>query len=234
MKSAILFLVAIGIGLVAGADLQSSATAIANAALRFSPAASRVTKQENTCTTAEVDEISNNYPTSCRAAANRIDFEAVSNFEPDAVKSFGDIFCKPECGNPILVYFRRCFGIAGQYRAEFLIQLCAQNSDGVRCISSGVLPDVLGTNLACSKLSTSSDCCQFMESTIARVGCCVNLLNFGGAYNFTGLVDDFCSNINDVPGDCGGSTLSGAVAPTIGTLFGSVAVLVVIMLQSLF
>ena len=91
-----------------------------------------------------------------------------------------------------------------------------------------------------------SACCQSLESTIKDVGCCINILNVGGLVDKTGTIERGCSNIDDVPGDCGGSTLSGpvaptttattseAVAPTIGTLLGALAVLVAIMLKGLF
>ena len=46
MKNVILLLVVTGIGLVAGADMRSAAIAFANAAHKFSPAASRATRQD--------------------------------------------------------------------------------------------------------------------------------------------------------------------------------------------
>ena len=77
-------------------------------------------------------------------------------------------------------------------------------------------------------------CCQAIGSAIDDVGCCVNILNVGGLVDTTGTVEENCANINNIPGNCGGSTISGAMAPTIGTLLGALAVLMAIMLQGLF
>ena len=235
MMSVILFLAVTGIGIVAGADLRSSAIAIANAAHHLSPAASRVlTKQQDTCTADQVEEIFKDVPTECQVSASglELDLDGLENFEPDAIESFGEIFCRPACGNPVVVFYRRCFGSVGDNLANFFIQLCAQNSNGDRCYSRSVVSDIRGTSISCSVVAFA--CCQSLEPTITSVGCCINTLNVGGLTDTTGTIKSDCSNIDNVPGNCGGSTIGGAVVPTIGTLLGALDVLVVIMLQTLF
>lgn len=231
MKSATLFLViAIGIDFVAAADLQSSAIAIANAARHYPPTGSLVNRQQDTCTFDQLQEIFKDYPTECDQTASGLDPDALERLDPAEIARFGAIFCKPECGNPVVVYFRQCSGSVGENLAQFFIQFCAQNSDGDRCYSRSVVSDLNVLFTTCD--ANASACCQSLESTTAKIGCCINLLNVGGLVDTTDIVGSDCS-VN-IPGNCRGSTISGAVIPTFGTLLGALAVLVAIMLQGLF
>ena len=226
VKSAVLFLVAIEVCVVAAADpdLRSLATAIADAVHPALSQNGRRMRRQDDCTDQQTAAFASKLPADCP-------IPTIGEFDAALFASLGSLCDRPECGNVIVEYFETCFGELGQNVGAFLIQLCAQNSNGERCYSSGVISSVDSTNTACKLTANGTlndSCCQSWETTVTDVDCCINLLNVGGLVNATGLIQDLiCPNIT-IPGPCGGSTLGGptTASPTTAageTVLGAVA-----------
>lgn len=185
------------------------------------------------------EELLETLPGECVAGLNVIG----QNGGLDIYTSIGALFCRPQCGNLILQYYQDCLpDDIGQKASNFLIQLCAQNSQGARCYSSSVVSALNTTLNDCSgtifvrNTTCSSSCQTAVQSTITTAGCCINLVDFGGFLNSTTNLRDNCDA--SIPGICSGSTLgstpstvsptsesAGSVALTMSTLVGAFAVL---------
>lgn len=198
MKIVLLLLVTIGVGVVSASDLQSTATGIADVIHHaFSPSRPRETKLRK-CTAWQEEDVLQHVPSTCVKAAVSLDTEKLGHFEPDTVASFGGSFCAPECGKPLMLYFRKCVN-HGEIYAAFFTQLCSRNSEGDRCYSKNVIPALHSAAAACGA-SEASKCCESIRSTIARVGCCTHLLNAGGHLDITTAIRSTCKF--DLPGIC--------------------------------
>ena len=212
MKNLVLFLLSVEIGFVAAVDVQSSATAIADIYRQdISLAGRQSTRQvQRNCTD---EQIENFFPPRCLAAARESNGTGrIGELDPDALARFGATFCDPECGNPLLELYETCFDDSvGEQLSAFVIQLCAQNSQGRRCYSEDVATliremCVLGIDDPCE-----AACRSAVETTVAASGCCINNLDFGGATPVTFFLA-LC-NV-DIPGPCSGSTLGPQGTPT--------------------
>ena len=252
MKCAILFVVAVGVGSVVAVapDVLKASDAIADAFRRTlsAPSGARVTRQA--CTTSEMMAILGGYPEDCVAGLESLNATALMNygpqFDPSVSTSFGELFCQPRCGNPLVEFYNKCFGVGdlGGYLANYFVELCAEYNDN-RCYNAVVTTSLNNVFIVCSANSTAtnstnslslcpSGCQSALQTSIQESGCCVNILNFGGLINITGIIfEDICSV--DVPGNCESSTLgSSAMAPsTMGSLVGALALLLIFVLQGL-
>lgn len=197
-KSVLLFLVTIGVGFVSATDMQSTATGIADVVHHaFSSSRSQAAKL-SLCTDKQEEDILKDIPLICVKAATSLDTQKLGHFDPDTVVSFSGTFCKSECGNPLLLYFRKCIN-RGEIYAAFFTQLCAQNSKGDACYSSDVISALHSAAVVCG-VREASKCCENLRSTIASIGCCANLLNAGGRLDVTTAIKSTCKF--DVPGSC--------------------------------
>lgn len=106
------------------------------------------------------------------------------------------------------------------------IQFCGINSQGKSCYSADVVNSIRAGFELC-ETDPSSCTCSNVQDGIDSVGCCINVVDDGGAVNITGVLQEFCNNLN-IPKPCEKSSLSGAMAPTVhnmGALTGAFAVL---------
>ena len=156
MKSAILFLVAVGVGSVVAVapDVLKASDAIAGAFRRTlsAPSGTRVTRQA--CTLDETTEILGGYPADCLAGFQTINTSALMNygqqFDPAVSTSFGDLFCQPRCGNPLVEFFNKCLGLGdlGRNLAQFFV-LCAEYN-GKSCYSAVVTTGINNVDIVCT------------------------------------------------------------------------------------
>lgn len=235
MKNMVFMLVAFGVGFVVAEDVQDSAIAVTKAVQYAFPATGDgVTKQQQTCSDEEARQILEGYPDDCRTALLSLtsDLNEIDRLDPNTIERVGDFICQPRCGNPLLDLYEACLQNGRSINA-FFRQLCSQNDQGDRCSSAAVISSVSDATAVCpTAISCSSNCQSALQTSTARVGCCINILDVGGLTDFTNFIESSCGIT--VPGPCEGSTLNGAVAPTMGIFAGTLAVLVAVMFQWLF
>ena len=239
MKSVLLFFVATGVAVVTATNMQSSMDHAAIFASR-----SRVARQSECSATEQLGYFAD-VDSSCYLDAIGLDFEKLVQLDPEAIASFSEIFCRPECGNPLLRYTRDCV-INGTFLQVLYTQYCATNSMGIPCYSSDVTTALVDTARVCFEAVRDDTnaldlCCTEIRSTIDIVGCCINILDGGGQFQIVGPVLNIACGV-DVPGICTESTISidatdgslALIASTLGILTGALAMLATIALQSLF
>ena len=221
MKNLLLLFLSVEIGFIAAVDVQSPATALADIHHQdIALAGRRLTRQvQPNCTSEQLQNIA--FPPRCVAAAQEINEAVLADLDPAALASFGAIFCDPECGNPLLEFFEKCFGDSGELLTVFTIQLCAQNSQGRRCYSEDVTSVIFAgsESLACRNLDINntcdSACRRVVEDTVAAAGCCINILDSRGQFPVTDFLASTC-NV-DIPGPCSSSTLGPQGTPRMPT-----------------
>lgn len=256
MMSVIFLLVAMGFGLSsAAADIRVESSPSVIAMLQTGR---RVTRQpQDECTRQEMMEFFSGEDVirECAAGAASLNISELEQFELNAMEDFGETFCKPVCGTPLLAYVTKCFGDIGQNLQDFFIQLCAKNSKGDFCHSASVIFEIRRMIQACEGDSTTvirhcgSFCHGTVGVTLSDIDCCINVIDVGGLTNGTALTAR-CSQV-DVPKPCSNSTLTattttsppestltptttspaGSVAPSMGILVGALAVFMIIILQ---
>lgn len=245
-KHVVLMLVAIGLGFVVAEEAEDSAVAVVktvrHALYAEQPMANGggVTKQRLTCTEEQAGDILKDYPTYCTAALQSLDSQAIMKKDPIATEWFGHVFCRPNCGNPIIEFYETCI-TNGQSFSFYFRQLCSWNDRGDSCSSAVVISSISNASAACPTLTSCGSNCtcrSALQSTTTRVGCCINILDGGGLTDVTDYIESSC-NV-DVPEPCKRNLLddghmhgSGvlAVAPTMEVLIGALAMLVTDMLQ---
>ena len=249
MHSVILILIAIELGFVVAEDnmttiVEAHTLTIAQVVRNdFSPTA-RSLPIISQCSDEETRQLLGTYPTTCvnDFINNMVNVSALHTFEPTEFSRFGVVFCRPECGIPVVEYYRQCLGSLGQNLYNFFIQICAQNNKGSRCYTSAALSTIRAAYSSCITVDKSL-CCSTTMAAVASVDCCTNLLNVGGLTNTTESIPSDCTVM--IPRNCTGSTLttggtvvtptsestssSGAVALTFDTILGVFAVLIAIL-----
>lgn len=115
MKSVVLFLFVIGIGIVTSANIKAP-TAVTNGFHHaVSVAGTRIARQA-AC----------NVPDQCVLAV-------ASLGSSSDLETIGRTICSTACEAPLLEFYERCAGAEGQFIATFLMDLCEKNSDGDFC-----------------------------------------------------------------------------------------------------
>lgn len=179
-----------------------------------------------------------NVPEECISGFNMVN---VGQNDPLQIYSaFGTHFCRPQCGNILIQYYKDCLPDPyGQQMIDLLVQLCSQNEQGTRCYSSSVVSALSTTFIECTDTVSnstgqcSSRCQTAVQNTVATAGCCIHFLNMLGVNNATDILQVRCG-ISIPGGLCSGSTLgSGSAAPTVNILIGALAVMLSITLQGL-
>lgn len=178
-----------------------------------------------------------NVPEECADSPNTIDLNTVE----EIYSTLGAYICRPQCGNPSLRYFQDCH----PQLIDFIILLCAENSQDVSCHSTSVLSSINATIEGCigndlyynSSAPCSSTCQTAVRNGLATTGCCIHLVS--PLTHSCGIT---------LPGPCTDSTLtnpttltiagpsvttSGSVAPTVSALIGALVVLMSITLPSM-
>ena len=223
MLFGILFVVAIGTGLAVAEEAKTSpfvdGILLTNGGKLGAPS----NKQITDCSVEDaVLFYSSFFPQDCLTAAQSLDFSELTPGDPTEVVKYGEIFCNPRCGDPLIRYTRTvCPTIEGQNLRNQLIQLCAMNSQGRRCYSATVASYYSPIIRYCTSSVCTSSCRSSVQTAITAIGCCVNAL-----VNDADVVEDVCG-VN-LPQPCSGSTISGAVAPTVGIITGAFALLLTI------
>lgn len=237
MQGVILLFIVSGVGIVATVDasVKSSTiliTDVIHSAIHDSKEA-RVSRQTD-CTVEQMQKILGNYPEDCLSGLEAINITQLQVLDQTQVAEFGAIFCQPRCGNPLVKFYQTCFGELGKPISTFFIQLCAKSPQGVDCYSVNAISTIKVAATNCSTIgetnatACASSCQSSLQSTVTSIDCCINLLNVGGLINTTGILQEYCSV--EVPGFCTKSTLSGALALTMGIFTGVLAVLLAIIL----
>lgn len=224
IKLALLTLFVVHVGFV---NAHGSVTAHLQAVQQvLSQTDGREIREDTGCSATDVNHLSNNLPADCTVA--QLNLEAIERSDSNATVRFGNTFCQPRCGNPLLDFYRTCHGEIGQQLSDFFCQLCARNDRGERCYSARVASFIRDTIMACSTSSTSlcqSNCQSALLTAATNVGCCINVLNVGGLFDIESICDI------DIPGPCEESTLSGAAAQNMDTIAMALAMLVYMILQ---
>ena len=172
----------------------------------------------------------------------------VENQVPDitmlqaAVNEAQEIFCTPECGNTLLQIYREC-GTFDEFPGlyDFVIGLCATNSNGDRCYEHTVagLVDLITTETSCSgtyERTKTCTCRSELTSAVEELGCCINVFQ-----DFYESISSHLDNSNlyrvcgvSIPGDCNnspigsssaGSPLGLSLAGLISTVFLSAIII---------
>lgn len=224
MKGVTALLLVAAIGFAAAVEVKISA--VGNSFRNVFLSGARTTRQDKSCTLQEAQQLLESFNKDCAPALDAVDDTLLEQLDPAEFKALGDVICQPRCGNPYIQYNRKCVGDpAGQQMINTVLQLCGTNSQGKSCYSADVI-NALRSGFGNCEAVPATCTCSSIQAGINSVGCCINVVDEGGAANITGFLKTVCSDLN-IPDPCEKSSLSGAMAPIVhmGTIFGTLAVL---------
>lgn len=219
MRSSILLTIAVLFGFVVMTDAAFAIADVVQHVL-FPQTGDRVTRRQlqPECTDEQLQNLTVSFPQDCFPLGGNLDTTGVEQLEPMAVAKFAEIFCQPRCGNPLVAIYKECFDNSDRKISEFILQLCAENSQGNRCYSTEVTSAInatfLDSNCSAEVVATSCSprCRNVLQATTTAIECCINIVNVGGLFNVTSTIQESCGI--SIPGLCGGSTLGEPVTST--------------------
>lgn len=204
-------------------------------AIQHSPEQTKIFKRQSTgCSYTELQPIFDGFPGDCTAFFFSNDFGEVLDLDRTAIGLYRETVCNPRCGNPIITLFRRCFD--EDDGAEFLINLCADNSEDNQCYSPTVLSTIESTTTTCPPSNDYSGCpanCKSrLQMTSSEIGCCIRLGYQTINYDYIDDIEENCGVA--LPGPCTDSTLSGAGTPFLDSFAAAICLLLAVMIKELF
>ena len=130
-----------------------------------------------------------------------------------------ELFCMPECGNTLLQIYREC-GTFNEFPGlyDYVIGLCATNSNGDRCYEHTVanFRHLITTETSCSgtyERTGRCTCRSVLTSAVKEMGCCINVLQ-----DFYESISSNLDNSNlyracgvSIPGDCNNSPIGSPI-----------------------
>jgi len=113
---------------------------------------------------------------SAESSLGQISAESFLNYT-SAVTAVNEIYCRPECGNPLITANNQC-GLPEL--SDSLRQVCSRNEDGDLCYErfGNILTDEIQVQFNCNGTSSCTASCQgALRAISGNSGCCLNAFN---------------------------------------------------------
>ena len=199
----------------------------------------QVNVQQGQCVSEKVAE---EFPGSQCALAENLVIDSSNGITLQGNNEAYQMFCMPECGNTLLQIYREC-GTFDEFPGfyDYVIGLCATNSNGDRCYEHTVanFRHLITTETSCSgtyERTGRCTCRSELTSAVEEFGCCINVFQ-----DFYESISSHFDNSNlyracgvSIPGDCNnspigsssaGSPLGLSLAGLISTVFLSAIII---------